>query len=130
MRAITYSFWALVITVALLTTGIIKLMTDDPTPPPLADISPAPDDLYCYEPYGAPVEAEYVLDGSVVLVRFIDKSDMPDGYDAYAEYIADFDANISLCVITTMMPEQVLGDSRMDALGHELLHCLTGAFHP
>lgn len=128
MRAITYSFWALVITVALLTTGIIKLMTDDPTPPPLADT--CPESMICYEPYGAPVEPEYILDGSIVLVRFVDASTLPDGLEAYAEYVADFDANISFCVITTVMPQQMLGDPAMDALGHEMLHCLTGAFHP
>lgn len=129
MRALTYSFWALVITIALLTTGIIKLMTD-PTPPPIADIRPVPEDLYCYEPYGAPVEAEYILLGSVVVVNFIAHEDMPDGLEAYAEYVADFENNLSFCKITTVMPERMLGDHRMDALGHELLHCLTGAFHP
>jgi len=121
MRAITYSFWALIVTVALLTTAVIKLMSDDPTPP---------SDQVCYEPYGAPVEPEYILAGTVVSVKFVDPSDMPDGYAAYAIYQADLDTNWSVCHIVSMFPQQVLGDERMDALGHELLHCLTGAYHP
>lgn len=125
MKAIAFSFWALVITVALLTTAVIKLMT---SPPPPSDT--CPETMVCYEPYGAPVEPEYILQGSVVMVRFIDESAMPDGYDAYAEYVADFENNLSWCVITTVMPEQVLGDPKMDALGHEMLHCIVGAFHP
>ena len=125
MRAITYSFWALVITVALLTTGIIKLMTN---PPPPSDT--CPETMVCYEPYGAPVEAEYVLTGAIVVVNFIDESEMPDGMEAYAEYVADFENNFAWCRITTLFPERMLGDPKMDALGHELLHCITGAFHP
>ena len=86
--------------------------------------------MICYEPYGAPVEPEYILDGTIVLVRFVDSYTLPDGMAAYAEYVADFDANASFCVITTTLPEQTLGDPAMDALGHEFLHCLTGSFHP
>lgn len=128
MRAIAYSFWALVITVALLTTAVIKFMTEDPEPPQVADTSSEP--IVCYEAYGAPVEPEYILNGSVVLVQFIAEEDMPDGMEAYAQYSVDFDTNTSLCVITTILPIRVLGDSKMDALGHELLHCITGSFHP
>lgn len=127
MKAITYSFWALVITIALLTTAVLKLMAHNPTPPHIPN--ECPESMVCFEAYGPPVEPQYILNGSIILVRFIDESDMPDGYEAYAEYDVDFEANMSWCLITTIMPEQVLGDSRMDALGHELLHCLTGSFH-
>lgn len=122
MKAIAFSFWTLVITIALLTTAVIKLMTG-PT-------DTCPESMVCFEAYGAPVEPEYILDGSLVFVRWVDESDMPDGYAGYAEYVADFESNLSLCVITTTIPTQVLGDSAMDTLGHELLHCLTGSFHP
>lgn len=128
MRAIAYSFWALVITIALLTTAVIKLMADTPTPPHIPN--ECPETMVCYEAYGPPVEPEYILNGSIVMVNFVAEEDMPDGYEAYAQYSVDFDANLSFCLITTVIPKQTLGDSKMDALGHELLHCITGGFHP
>lgn len=124
MKALTYSFWAVTILVALLTTALIKLMTADPTPS-----DTCPENMVCYVPYGEAVEPEYVLEGTIVKVNFIDPADMPDGYEAYAQFTVDPNQKFSWCVITTTMPEHVLGDSAMDALGHELLHCLTGQFH-
>jgi len=120
-RLATVVFWLVLFTGAGLSYGLMKWMTTDPAPP---------SDQVCYEPYGPPVIAEYFLRGSIVMVNFIDKDDMPDGYEAYAEYTPDFDNNFSWCLITATLPEQVLGDPAMDALGHELLHCISGAYHP
>lgn len=89
-----------------------------------------PETMICYEPYGAPVEAEYVFGGSIVRVDFVDESELPDDAEAIAEYVPNFEKNFSWCKITTLFPERVLGDPRMDALGHELLHCIIGDFHP
>lgn len=89
-----------------------------------------PEDMYCYEPYGAPIAAEYVLDGAIVAIKFVDASEFKNGEEAYAIWEVDYDKNISWCLIKAQFPEQVLGDPRMDALGHELLHCITGNFHP
>ena len=91
---------------------------------------PPPEHLICYEPYGAPVEAEYVLQGTILKVIWTAPEDMPEDTEAYARWVVDWDANASWCVIHAQFPEQVLGDPRMDALGHELLHCLVGDFHP
>ena len=89
-----------------------------------------PEDTYCYKPYGAPIEAEYVMTGSLVIIRWTPEDQMPDGVEAFAEWEVDYENNFSACVITATPPQQVLGDPRMDALGHELLHCLIGNFHP
>lgn len=90
-----------------------------------------PENMYCYEPYGAPVEAEYVLQGAIVKVNFLPEGhQLLEGAEANATWVVDWDANASWCVINTQFPQQVLGDPRMDALGHELLHCLIGNFHP
>lgn len=35
----------------------------------------------------------------------------------------------AFCNIYADLPEQVYGDQRMEVLGHEFLHCLTGSFH-
>ena len=126
MRAITFSFWALVTTIALTTTAVIKLMTDTPTA--LSDT--CPETMVCYEPYGSSVEPEYILAGTIVQVKFVSADELPDGFEAYAQWEVDTDKNISWCIITTTLPKQVLGDAAMDALGHELLHCITGQFHP
>lgn len=125
MKVASTVLWITLLSGVLLGVSVKRLAPD--TPPP-TDV--CPESMICYEPYGAPVEAKYFLNGSIILVSFIDAADMPDGVEAYAQYAADFENNLSFCVITAVIPEQVLGDPRMDALGHELLHCITGAFHP
>lgn len=88
-----------------------------------------PEQYVCYEPYGEPVSPEYILKGAIVNVRFVDADSLD--VDGYAEYELDPDGRpFSWCVITAPMPTQVLGDPAMDTLGHELLHCVTGDFHP
>lgn len=90
-----------------------------------------PETMYCYEPYGAPVEAEHVMQGAIVQVNFLPAGHQDlHGSEAIATWVVDYDNNVSWCVINTQFPEQVLGDPRMDALGHELLHCIIGEFHP
>ncbi len=89
-----------------------------------------PESLICYEPYGAPVEAEYVLDGSIVIIKFVDASEMADDEEAYAVYTVDFKLNASICLIVAQFPTHVLGDPIMDSIGHEFLHCIVGDFHP
>jgi hypothetical protein len=124
MKFLTWGFW---FTVAM-TIAVMLVITGQPDTPHIPN--ECPETMVCFEAYGPPVTPEYILSGSIVLVKFIDQSDMPDGYEAYAEYEVDFANNLSYCLITTSLPEQVLGDSKMDALGHELLHCITGNFHP
>ena len=34
------------------------------------------------------------------------------------------------CRIHAMKPTRVKGDEKMETLGHELLHCMIGTFHP
>ena len=89
-----------------------------------------PESMVCYEPYGATPQAEYVMAGAMVKVDFVDASAMPAGTEAYATWIPDFEENYSICIITVQFPSHVLGDPIMDSLGHELLHCITGKFHP
>lgn len=128
MKLLAAIFWIILISGMFI--GVMMLR--DPTSHlPIADITPVEEtELYCYEPYGAIIEPKYILNGTIVAVEFIDAGDMPDGTEAYARWSVDFDANVSYCVITAVLPEHMLGDPRMDALGHELLHCLTGEFHP
>lgn len=95
-----------------------------------------PESMICYEPYGGPVTPEYINPGAVVFVRFLPPEEIivdgeqTDGW-SYSEPVVTPDGNLfTLCIIAAPMPEQVLGDPAMDTLGHELLHCLTGEFHP
>lgn len=109
-----------------------------PDPQEFADVSAqleealtmCPENLICYEPYGVPVQAEYVMDGSLVAITFVDESDMPTDTEAYATYYPDFETNMSVCVITAQFPTHILGDPIMDSIGHEFLHCIVGDFHP
>ena len=89
-----------------------------------------PESMVCYEPYGADVQAEYVLQGSLVFIHWVPEGTLPDDTEAQAEWEVDYDSNMSVCLITATPPQHVLGDPYMDALGHELLHCLIGDFHP
>lgn len=117
-------FWTLVAMVVLLTLAITAALN---APDPNA----CPEHLICYEPYGAPVEAQHILNGSIVQVTFVaDDDERLQGNEAVAAWVVDYESNLSWCAITAQMPEQVLGDPRMDALGHELLHCIAGNFHP
>jgi hypothetical protein len=51
------------------------------------------------------------------------------GGDNYAQWVVGDDGTAD-CTLWINMPEQILGDPDMDGMGHELLHCLTGDFHP
>jgi hypothetical protein len=126
MRVLGGIFWITISSGFLIGWSLMRLLTPEPPHIP----TQCPEGMVCYEAYGPPVEPEYILNGSLVVVQWVAEEDMPDGYEAYAQYSVDFENNASYCLITTTMPEQVLGDSKMDALGHELLHCITGAFHP
>ena len=131
MKALTYTFWAFVIIIAGLMFALTRLLGTPGTslsePQPLSDT--CPETMVCYEPYGSSVEPEYILAGTIVQVKFVSADELPDGFEAYAQWEVDTDKNISWCIITTTLPKQVLGDAAMDALGHELLHCITGQFH-
>lgn len=90
-----------------------------------------PESLICYEPYGSAVEAEHVMDGSLVTVEFVDADDPKlEGVEAWAEWVISVEHNVSACHITAQFPTHVLGDPIMDSLGHEFLHCIVGSFHP
>ena len=129
MKALSAAFWFLMlcVVIAVAAVGALRRALIPETP---QVVDTCPESMVCYEPYGAPVEPQFILDGTIIKIVFIAAEDMPDDIEANAMYSVDFDANISWCVITTTMPQQVLGDPLMDALGHEVLHCLTGDYHP
>ena len=83
---------------------------------------------YCYKPYGTDVQVEFSAEYSLIKINWI-KGGRGD-VDSLASYYYDEETNATICVITARLPDQVLGDPDMDSLGHELLHCLTGDFHP
>jgi hypothetical protein len=90
-----------------------------------------PENQICYVQHGDVVTPEYILQGAVVHVRWVDQSELPDGIDGFAEYELDPDGRpMSWCRITVPLPTQVLGDPVMDTIGHEFMHCVTGDFHP
>lgn len=97
-------------------------------------VGECPEGNICYEAYGTGVEPEYVLQGAIVKVDFVTEEEMivlagPE-MDGYAEYVLPVEGGtISLCKLTVMMPERVLGDPQMDTIGHEFLHCIVGDFH-
>lgn len=81
---------------------------------------------YCYEPYGAKVFPEFIADGAVVKMNWVQGE---RGMGASASYMYDEETKLTICLITARMPDQVIGDPDMDSLGHEFLHCVTGDFH-
>jgi len=82
---------------------------------------------YCYDPYGSAVIPEWKANQTTILVTW---TDAPRGGGANSEWMYDEVEKISICRIWVRMPEQILSDPDMDSLGHEVLHCLTGDFHP
>jgi len=82
---------------------------------------------YCYEPYGAPVTPEFVADWAFVTFNWVEGE---RGMEAFASYAYDQETNSVICLVTARMPDQVIGDPDMDAIGHEIMHCVTGDFHP
>ena len=95
-----------------------------------------PEGFECYRAYGTDVRPEYILMGTIVRVHFLEPTEitLPDTGESvagYSTYRLDPQGRpFSWCEIYVPMPEQVLGDSAMDTIGHELLHCVTGDFHP
>ena len=84
---------------------------------------------YCYDPYGQDVEAEHAV--NYVYLRVI-WNDNGRGGDAWSEWEIWEDENgeiFSECTVSVPPPQQILGDPDMDALGHEVLHCIIGNFH-
>lgn len=85
----------------------------------------ADEGLYCYNPYGRPVIAEHYADTVRLKVNWLfdDRGEV-----AWSEWDIAEDNTVD-CEIWVHRPEQPLGDPDMDALGHEVLHCLIGDFH-
>ncbi len=81
---------------------------------------------YCYVPYGVGVHPEFIAGTSLVKMNWIEGE---RGMEAWASYMYDEETNSTICLITARMPDQVIGDPDIDALGHEFLHCVTGDFH-
>jgi len=82
---------------------------------------------YCYDPYGTGVIPEFEAKQTLVVVNWVD---VGRGGDAGSSYYYDEETRTSICEVWVRMPEQILGDPDMDALGHEVLHCLAGDYHP
>lgn len=82
---------------------------------------------YCYEPYGVSVTPEFLAEWAFVKFNWVEGE---RGMEAFAEYTYDEETNSTVCVVTVRMPDQVIGDPDMDAIGHEIMHCATGDFHP
>jgi hypothetical protein len=86
----------------------------------------------CYEPYDPPF-VDYG-DANVhkveLTVHWIDTETATDnGAEAWSEFIILPEQDTSICDIYVQPPVAMLGDPLMDALGHEVLHCLAGNFH-
>ncbi len=87
-----------------------------------------PDELYCYDPYGQPVIAEHYVD--YVVLRVTWEGERGEGaWSEWEIWIDEDDKEFTECEIHVPRPLQPLGDPDMDALGHEVLHCLIGDFH-
>lgn len=86
----------------------------------------------CYEATGERVREEFRAETAIIKVVYING---PIDYNGepvvgLALYTGlDPDTNTNICKLFVPMPTHVLGDDKMDTLGHELLHCLVGAFH-
>lgn len=98
----------------------------DTTPHPHTANAPV-----CYESSGETVKPEFRASSSLVKVNWITGVVNVDGDDAvgYAKFLYDPETNATICELYIPMPEHVIGDSAMDTVGHELLHCLAGSFH-
>ena len=85
----------------------------------------------CYEATGEFVKPEFQAQSTMIRVHWITGTVNVDGTEAvgYSKYLYDPELNASVCEIFVPMPKRVVGDDRMDTLGHELLHCLAGQFH-
>lgn len=81
---------------------------------------------FCYAPYGTDVEPEFEAKQALIQIHWLSGE---RGEEAESSYYYDEETSTTICVIWVHRPEQVLGDPDMDALGHELLHCLIGDFH-
>ena len=97
------------------------------TPTPLATDAKQ----VCYNATGEYVRPEHKAIGALIRVNWIDGYVMNDGerVAGMARYMYDDELNQSVCEVWIPMPKRVLGDDRMDTVGHEVLHCLAGAFH-
>lgn len=100
--------------------GLISFFAD------FIEIVSADEGMYCYMPYGQPVIAEHYVDSTLVTIHWLDQE---RGDVAWSEWVVDEEQSLSTCDIWAKRPMQPLGDPDMDALGHELLHCLIGDFH-
>ena len=85
----------------------------------------------CYEPYGAPVKPEFKAKHVIVTITWVDGPINWNGeaVAGLSQYSYDEGSDTSICRVWIPMPERVLGDDRMDTIGHEILHCVVGAFH-
>jgi hypothetical protein len=83
--------------------------------------------LYCFNPYGTAVVPEYQATQSLIVVEWVTQG---RGEQVDSSWFYDEETDTSICKIWIRLPDQILGDPDMDGIGHEVLHCLTGAFHP
>ena len=86
----------------------------------------------CYNAYGGPVQPEFQAESTTVQVNYVKGSFEFEGDEVVGVAIYAYDdvTNSSACEIFIPIPKQVYGDDAMDTIGHELLHCLIGEFHP
>jgi len=110
------------INVIMLTLMILAMFADAGADAPMTD-------EVCYEPYGDSVDFEFEAEQALVKISWVDPGDLEDGVEAESSYYYDEETNTTICLILAPRPVFVLGDPLMDALGHELLHCLAGEFH-
>jgi hypothetical protein len=86
----------------------------------------------CYEAHGQLVSPEFQADTAIIKVTWVTgpidyNGEKVVGLTLYTE--PDPDTNTTICKLWIPMPTHVLGDDKMDTMGHELLHCLVGGFH-
>jgi len=81
----------------------------------------------CYTEYGGPPQLEHRATHTLIEVVYMDG---PVGMETEASWAYDDETGISICKIWIRIPDKILGSADMDGMGHELLHCLTGDYHP
>lgn len=124
MKYLTIAFWTIVLSVTAITFVVTRLVTSSPK---------IDSDQVCYEPYGQPVTPEHLLQYTTIKVHYLTEPLLDDNgeeYDGLATWILNEARTMSFCEIWIPVPMQTLGDADMDTMGHELLHCLGGEFHP
>ncbi len=92
-------------------------------------ISEAHAEQACYEGAEELVKPEYMIGNLLITMHWLPADQDDPEADGWSECLTDLENNIAWCDVYVTLPTHVLGDPHMDALGHEIMHGLTGDFH-